>query len=99
MKKLLTTFAAALLLSLAFTTAAFGQSSTEEGYNPEGPEVVNKVAEDDNSDSAVAPTTDSGDDDELPFTGLDLGLLGAAGGMLLVLGFGMRRLMRAPEST
>lgn len=34
---------------------------------------------------------------KLPFTGLDLGLVGAAGGVLLMLGFGIRRLIRAPD--
>jgi hypothetical protein len=31
---------------------------------------------------------------ELPFTGLDVGLVGAAGAMLLGAGFGIRRLSR-----
>lgn len=34
----------------------------------------------------------------LPFTGLDLGLLAAAGALLLGLGIGMRRLTRADSS-
>jgi hypothetical protein len=34
----------------------------------------------------------------LPFTGLDLALLAVAGGALALLGVGMRRLTRAPES-
>lgn len=32
----------------------------------------------------------------LPFTGADLGVLAAAGGMLLALGFGLRRLTHRP---
>jgi hypothetical protein len=32
---------------------------------------------------------------ELPFTGLDVGLVGAAGAMLLAAGFGIRRLSRS----
>jgi len=100
MKKTLTALAAALVLSLAFATVAFGQSSTEEGYNPTGPDIVNQV-EDDDSEQAPAATqpADNGDDgDELPFTGLDIALLAGAGGMLLALGLGMRRLTRSPES-
>ena len=34
----------------------------------------------------------------LPFTGLDIGLLAAAGAFLLALGIGMRRLTRAGDS-
>ncbi len=36
--------------------------------------------------------------DELPFTGLDLGLVAVAGVSLMLLGVGMRRLTRAPDS-
>ena len=99
MKKTLTALATALVLSLAFATVAFSQSSTEEGYNPPGPEVVNKVDEDDSTAPAATNNVDDSDDgDELPFTGLDLALLAGAGGMLLALGLGMRRLTRSPES-
>ena len=99
MRKTLTAVVAGLLLSLAFATVAIGQSSTEEGYNPTGPEVVNKV--DDQAEDQVpasANNSSPGNDSELPFTGLDLALLAGAGGMLLALGFGMRRLTRSPES-
>jgi hypothetical protein len=34
----------------------------------------------------------------LPFTGIDVALLVGAGGVLLMAGFGMRRLARAPSS-
>lgn len=36
--------------------------------------------------------------DSLPFTGLDLGLVAAAGASLMLMGVGMRRLTRAPDS-
>jgi hypothetical protein len=35
----------------------------------------------------------------LPFTGLDIGLLAGAGGLLLVVGLGMRRITRPAESS
>ena len=102
MQKKLIALAAALILSLAFATVAVGQSSTEEGYNPTGPEVVNKVDEQDDDQapaSANNPTNNSSDNgSELPFSGLDLALLAGAGAMLLALGLGMRRLTRSPES-
>lgn len=34
----------------------------------------------------------------LPFTGLDIGLIGIAGGVLLLFGLGMRRLTRSPDT-
>ena len=100
MQKKLIALAAALILSLAFATVAVGQSSTEEGYNPTGPEVVNKVDEQDDQApaSANSPTNNSDNGSELPFTGLDLALFAGAGAMLLALGLGMRRLTRSPES-
>ena len=98
MKKTLITLAAALVLSLAIATVAFGQSSTEEGYNPTGPDIVNQVEDDDQAETPAATTQTPDDGDELPFTGLDLALLAGAGGMLLALGVGMRRLTRSPES-
>lgn len=98
MKKTLTALAAALVLSLAFTTAAFAQSSTEEGYSQQGPDVVNQVEDDNQAQAPAVNNTDSGEGDQLPFTGLDLALLAGAGGLLLALGVGMRRLTRSPES-
>lgn len=49
----------------------------------------------------VNDVTAAGENDEagsLPFTGLDLGLLAAAGALLLGLGIGMRRLTRVGDS-
>jgi hypothetical protein len=43
----------------------------------------------------VQATTDTGG--SLPFTGADLGVLAAAGGILLSLGFGLRRLTHRPS--
>lgn len=105
MTKKITVLAAAIMLSLAFATVAFGQSSTEEGYNPTGPEIVNKVGDEGDQQApagapagATNPSNANNNGDELPFTGLDLALLAGAGGMLLALGVGMRRLTRSPES-
>ena len=43
-----------------------------------------------------AQTVDNG---SLPFTGADLGVLAGAGGLLLALGFGLRRLTHRPSAT
>ena len=90
----------ALVLCLAFSTTAFGQSSVD-GYNDQAGQVQAQVDDDDATTQPVA--TVGGDDDagggaSLPFTGLDVALLVGAGGLLLAVGFGMRRLTRAPGS-
>jgi hypothetical protein len=46
--------------------------------------------------AATTTTADSGG--SLPFTGLDVALLAAAGGLLAAAGLGMRRLTRAPDA-
>ena len=48
--------------------------------------------------TAAAPAQANEGRGELPFTGFDLALLVAAGGVLLLLGFGIRRFTRAPEA-
>lgn len=49
----------------------------------------------DDTRSADGPGSSGG---SLPFTGLDLGLVLAAGASLMLMGVGMRRLTRAPDS-
>jgi len=96
-KKTITALLATLILTLALAApAAFAQSSLD-GYIPEGPSVVDQTSGngDDPGDSGDPAATAS---DELPFTGLDLGLVAVAGASLMVLGVGMRRLTRAPDS-
>jgi len=85
-----------LLLSLALAApAAFAQSS-QEGYIPEGPSVIDRTGTGSGTGADTdTRTTTSG---ELPFTGLDLGLLGVAGASLLLMGAGMRRMTRSHNS-
>jgi hypothetical protein len=99
---------ATLLLTLALAPASFAQSG-RDGYSELGPSVIDQT--DSGTDpSANAGDPSSGDDTnpsadiadtsggELPFTGLDLGLIVAAGASLMLLGVGMRRLTRGPDS-
>jgi hypothetical protein len=89
-------FVGALALMLALATSAFAQSSVE-GYNDQAGQVQNQVQG--QQEQANAPVTASNEGGgSLPFTGLDVALLLGAGGMLVVAGFGMRRLARAPGS-
>lgn len=84
-----------LLLSLAIAApAAFAQSG-QGGYIQEGPSIVDQTAGDPGEEGGGPVATTGGS--ELPFTGLDLGLLGLAGASLLLVGVGMRRMTRAHD--
>ena len=86
--------------------AAMGQATTpdQEGYSVPGAAVQTQVESgneptpvNDNeqaSNSQPAAAVQTADDSTLPFTGLDLALIVGAGGVLLLLGFGIRRLSR-----
>jgi hypothetical protein len=90
----------ALALILALATTAYGQSSVD-GYNDQGGQIQSTV---DNGGGGgggglagtTTTTTTADDGGSLPFTGLDVALLAAAGGVLAAAGLGMRRLTRAP---
>jgi hypothetical protein len=88
----------ALVLVLALATTAFGQSSVD-GYNDQGGQIQSTVDQGGGGGGGgLAGTTTTADDGgSLPFTGLDVALLAAAGGVLAAAGLGMRRLTRAPE--
>lgn len=92
---------------LALPAGAIAQSS-EGGYNQPGGVVQDQIetqpaqAESDDETTppaatAAAPSAQSDQGGELPFTGFDLALVVAAGGVLLLLGFGIRRFTRATE--
>jgi hypothetical protein len=96
--------ACALALILALATTAYGQSSVD-GYNDQGGQIQTTVDNGGGSggdglagatDPVTTTTTTADDGGSLPFTGLDVALLAAAGGVLAAAGLGMRRLTRAP---
>jgi hypothetical protein len=94
MKKLL---AVAGVIALLAPSAAFAQSG-EEAYGGDN-SVVAGLEEGNGGggggdNASPAPTQAEGG--SLPFTGADLGVVGAAGGLLLALGFGLRRLTHRP---
>jgi len=104
MKNSLKTLPVLLILLLSLVVAApgaFAQSS-KEGYIPKGPSVIdrtNESGDEPGTDTGTGTGTDTGagTNAELPFTGLDLGLLGVAGASLLLMGVGMRRITRAHD--
>ncbi len=88
---------ALLVLSLTLMAPlAYGQSS-REGYVEQGPSTLNQVGGGGGGGGGgAAPEASSGG--ELPFTGLDVGLIAIAGASLVLMGFAMRRLTRAPDA-
>ena len=87
---------AVLILTLAFGVQGAYSQSSQDGYNQPGPSAIDQTDGDDPGDGSSAEEPSSSE--ELPFTGLDLGLLAAAGASLLLLGLGMRRITRGPNS-
>jgi hypothetical protein len=82
---------------LAFSAPAFAQSSID-GYSNEAGQVQGGVESNGNTPSGTTPVSAQDTGGALPFTGLDLALLAAAGGVLAAGGVAMRRLTRAPGS-
>jgi hypothetical protein len=93
----------AMSLGLLVPSAAFAASPTTEGYNSPGgvvqDEIQTKPASTSSNTPAAAttPAAAANSGGKLPFTGLDLGLVVIAGGVLLVLGLGIRRFTRPPS--
>ena len=90
------TLAIAGVVALLAPATAFAQSN-EQGYGGPG-NVVSGLEQGGgggNGPTASAPAKAS-TSGKLPFTGADLGVLAAAGGLLVGLGFGLRRLTHRP---
>jgi hypothetical protein len=93
---------------MALPASAIAQSA-QGGYNQPGGVVQDQIqtqpaqAESEDSSTppaatAAAPSTKSDQSGELPFTGFDLALVVGAGGVLMLMGFGIRRFTRATEA-
>ena len=89
--------------SFALPSAALAQSSSEGAYSQPGGTVQDEIqtqpaqtgsntpAGTPAAATTPAPQAQSDQGGNLPFTGLDLALVVGAGGVLLLLGFGIRR--------
>ncbi len=100
---------AALIVGALFALpgSAFAQSA-ERGYNEPGGVVQDQIetqpaqaeSEDQQTPPAATAAAPAQNDKggELPFTGFDLALVVGAGGVLMLLGFGIRRFTRATEA-
>jgi hypothetical protein len=95
-----------LALALAIATATVASAQTVEGYSNQGGDIQSQVeggggiagTGTDTASGVAGTQTTASDGGSLPFTGLDLALIALAGGALVAVGVGMRRLTRAPES-
>jgi hypothetical protein len=98
--------AIAAMAALLVPAGAFAQSSSDDTYGGPG-NVVQGLEQGGGSGGGNAPAEATSpatsptkqvqsSQGGLPFTGADLGVLAAAGGMLLGLGFGLRRLTHRP---
>jgi hypothetical protein len=99
MTKVRKLLAIAGVVALLAPSAAFAQSSNE-AYGGDN-SVVAGLEEGGGgggggADNAPAAVQEADDNGSLPFTGADLGVVAAAGGLLLGLGFGLRRLTHRP---
>ncbi len=99
------TFAAALLVAALASSAAALASSSPAGdvYHKAGTTIQHslgalKPPKAPTTTTTPTSTTSSAPAQQLPFTGLDLGLVVAAGLVLVALGFSLRRLTRKPPA-
>jgi hypothetical protein len=86
----------ALLCIALFVVAgpAYAQSSAENGYSEPAGSVQQQLGSSSDDGRDVTPTAKNDNSSKLPFTGLDIALVVAAGGVLLAMGLGIRRLSR-----
>lgn len=95
MKRIL---AIAAVVAMLVPSAAFAASSSDESYG--GPNNVVQGLEQGGGNGPNTPSGPSASPSKsgsLPFTGADLGVLATAGGLLLAMGFGLRRLTHRPS--
>src|SRR5262245_10758646 len=102
MRKIKRVLAVAGAVALLAPSAAFAASGSEQGGYAGSNDVVAGLQQGSggggggNGPTGTANTTSSGGGGSLPFTGSDLGVIGAAGALLVGLGFGLRRLTYRP---
>ncbi len=94
-KKILAIASAVALLA---PSAAFAASGSEKGGYAGSNDVVAGLEQGSggNNGGGASGTTSGNAGGSLPFTGSDLSVIVGAGGMLLGLGFGLRRLTHRP---
>jgi hypothetical protein len=94
-KKLFAVVGATAMLAFAAPAYAGSQSGTE-GYG--GSNVVAGLEQGGGGETGAPVQAAADEGGSLPFTGADLGVLAAAGGLLLGLGLGLRKLTHRPPT-
>ena len=98
----------ACVAMLVGAPAAVAQTSAQQGYSTPGGVVQTELTHTPSHHNqphtvihivhpTPAATTEQHSSGKLPFTGLDIALVVAAGGLLMALGFGIRRLSRPAD--
>ena len=87
--KHLTVGAVVYVALLIAAPAGFAQTAAQPGYSAPAGSVQQQVGHEPRAHTGAA----NNDVGSLPFTGLDLGLVAGAGGMLLAIGLAVRRLV------
>jgi hypothetical protein len=82
---------AVLCVALVAAAPAYAESSVQDGYSQPAGKVQQQLG---GGHERHDPTAE-GEGGNLPFTGLDVALVAAAGGVLLAMGFGIRRISRS----
>ena len=91
---------AVVCASMLISAPAFAQTASD-GYSKPSGSIEERISTQRTPDPhdppsvSVREASESSGSGELPFTGRDLGLVVAAGGVLLAMGFGMRRMSRS----
>jgi hypothetical protein len=83
-------------IMLVLATTASAQTSAS-GYQDQAGQTQSGVDQGGGGPTSGG-TVSSDTGGSLPFTGLDIALLAAAGGLFVLVGFGMRKLTRVPDS-
>jgi hypothetical protein len=100
LRKIIVGAALCIVLFVA-AVPAYAQSAAQNGYSEPAGSVQQQLGGggDENHKVQVSNVSKDGgggsSDSKLPFTGLDIALVVAAGGVLLAMGLGIRRLSRA----
>lgn len=88
----------AILCASMLVAAPASAQTSSEGYSKPAGSIQERISTErtpDRRDPPAEVTETAQARSELPFTGLDVALIVAAGGVLLAMGFGMRRLSRS----
>jgi hypothetical protein len=90
---------AVVCVSMLVPSTAFAASASQSGYSKPSGSIQEQISTQHDPTETSTTTTAASENKSgnLPFTGLDVALIIAAGGVLLAMGVGIRRLSRTTE--